>query len=118
MNVTRYTAKITTVDPTTSTVGFIVKGDAQERYATILTTPVAFRWPIEGETWLVRQENGSWYIDGMAPNNLFTTFAPGDAIIDSPTGVVHVVSGENVITFDWTGSTIQFYLNGNPVTVA
>lgn len=106
--VTRYTAYISTVDPTTGTIGFVTKGDAQERYAIVLTTAVASRWPIEGETWLVRQENGTWYIDQpLPPSFSYQAVTPGDAIINSPTGVVHVLgSSDGSTDFTITDATI------------
>jgi microcystin-dependent protein len=90
--VARYTCQILTSDPASGVIEANVKGAlVQPR---VVTTSVAFRWPVAGETWLVRQENGNWYIDSPAPSALVSTVNPGDAIIDSPTGVVWVTGSD------------------------
>lgn len=72
--VARYTCTILTCDPTTSPpiIEAALKG-ADARPITIVALPGAFRWPEVGETWVVRQENNSWYLDGRALN-------PSDAL--------------------------------------
>lgn len=116
MNVQRYTCLITTVDPTTSVVGFVTKGDAQERRATILATAIASRWPIEGETWVVRNENGSWYLDSPVPSS-YAAVNPGDAIINSPTGQVHVKGSSDGST-DFSFANDTYLRLANPVSRA
>lgn len=63
----RYTCTILTCDPTTTppTIEAQLKG-ADARSVSIIGVPGAFRWPEVGETWVVRQENGAWYLDGRA----------------------------------------------------
>lgn len=52
-------------------------------------TPI-FRWPIPGEKWMVREENGSWWLDGIyelqgSPEEMIQA-EPGDAIISTGSG--------------------------------
>lgn len=108
MNTPKYTAVITTVNQANSQIGFVTKGDAQERQALVVTVPIGFRWPVEGETWMMRQENGTWYLDGVLPTSDYQTVTPGDAIINSATGVVHVLGSSD-------GST-DFSFNNNGAT--
>jgi len=28
----------------------------------------SFRWPMVGESWMVKEENGSWYLEGLWEN--------------------------------------------------
>lgn len=89
----RYGVRIVTVDPTQGLIEGVFKtGDV--RQISVYTTPPAFRWPQVGEDWMVRQENGTWYLDGFWPNseapNQLANVAPGDLVLNSPTGVIHV----------------------------
>lgn len=60
------------------------------------------RWPMEGEDWLIQDINGYWQLYGIYPDptqgTQLTDIQPGDAIINSATGVVHV-TGSIDITF-------------------
>lgn len=51
-----------------------------------------FRWPKEGESWMVKEENGSWYLDGIwenqEPKEHGLEAQPGDAIITASSGRV------------------------------
>lgn len=52
-----------------------------------------FRWPIPEEKWVVKEENGSWYLDGIyepqgIPGETIQA-KPGDAIISSSSGNVY-----------------------------
>jgi hypothetical protein len=71
-----------------------MKGDAQPRRIAVYETPVIFRWPVVGEAWMVEQKNGTWYLDSPWPDltvpNKPHDVEPGDAIINSPTGIIHV----------------------------
>lgn len=106
--VTKYTCMITTVDPSSSTVRFVIKGDAQERSALIATVPVAFRWPQVGEAWMVRQENGTWYLDGPQSTSAYQDAGSGDAIINASSGVVHIMGSPD-------GSTDFSFSMGSPI---
>lgn len=92
--VTRYTGTITTPDPANGEVGFVLKGDAQERQALVVWVPNAFRWPQAGETWSFTQINGTWYLEGVVPSlNVPTSFhqiPEGDLQLNAPTGIIHV----------------------------
>lgn len=56
--------KILTCDPQTRLI------EAETRNGEVISvnayhyTPM-FRWPIPGEKWVVKEENGSWYLDGI-----------------------------------------------------
>lgn len=98
----RYSCQITTVDPAQGIIEAAVRGKIIS--ISTFVTPVAFRWPVVGETWIVHQMNGSWYLEGLMPSTTATTdyhtISPGDAIINSSTGVVHVLGSEDNTDFD------------------
>jgi hypothetical protein len=81
------------------------------RNVSVYTLPVAFRWPQVGEIIMVVQMNSTWYIEGYAPDtNTFWNFDPGDAILTTPTGVVHVTTdGQGTdYVIDPTGQVILY----------
>lgn len=115
--VTKYTCMITTVDAATGKVGFVTKGDAQERQALVSTIPLAFRWPQVGETWMVRQENGTWYLDGIWDDPSGTLPITGLASDEMKlnASVIKNDQGDTVVATTNTGSssqTIQMGSNG------
>lgn len=81
--------KILTCDPQTRTI------EAETRNGEVISvnaysyTPT-FRWPIPGEKWVVKEENGSWYLDGIyEPQGVAGSeiqAEPGDAVISSSSG--------------------------------
>lgn len=89
----------------------------------VQSTPVAFRWPIAGETWYIRNINGTFYLDSPVPiqvnsstdittaqNTDVTTIndvAPGDVVLNSPTGKVWVL-GDNTGANDWSFTEATF----------
>lgn len=91
----RYGMSITTVDPTQGLIRGVMKGDAQERSILVMEIPNAFRWPRVGESWMVAQKNGTWYLEGFIPS--LDGPAPidevnaGDLVLTTPTGIVHVI---------------------------
>lgn len=98
----RYGANITTSDPAhmQGQVGFVLKADATERAAQIVFVPPAFRWPMVNEQWSVRMENGDWKLDGLLPPQSFWNIPPGDMMLNTPTGIVHVTgSGDGSTDF-------------------
>lgn len=82
--------QIITCDPPSRTIeaetrnGEVISINAYHQDAT-------FRWPVPGEKWVVREENGSWYLDGI-----FETqeppegeeVKPGDTVITAGSGTV------------------------------
>ena len=98
---TRYSCVITTVDPnaTTSTgaPAPIIEATMRSKVIQIslYNIPVAFRWPVVGETWMVIQYNGSWYLDGMFTDsnaaNSYTDYDQGDLVFNSQTGKIAVI---------------------------
>lgn len=81
--------KIITCDPQKRLI------EAETRNGEVITvnayhyTPM-FRWPIPGEKWIVKEENGSWYLEGIyepqgeVGNELQAE--PGDAVLSSSSG--------------------------------
>lgn len=106
-SIARYTCSIITVDPTQRLIEVNMQGSGA-RYITIVDVPIAFRWPVVGEKWVIRQENSNWYLDGPVPTISTATsvplpiegVTPGNAIINSPTGVIQVMGSSDGST-DW-----------------
>jgi hypothetical protein len=81
--------KILTCDPSKRLI------EAETRNGEVITvnayayTPM-FRWPIPGEKWMVKEENGSWYLDGIyepqGTEGSEVQAEPGDAVISSSSG--------------------------------
>lgn len=81
--------KILTCDPATRLI------EAETRNGEVITVNVynytpMFRWPIPGEKWMVGEENGSWYLEGIyEPQGVAggeVQAEPGDAVISSSSG--------------------------------
>lgn len=99
--VTKFGCTITTVDAATNQIEGVTRTGSPVN-ATVVATSVAWRWPVVGELWMARQENGQWFLDGpMAsdPNSTaeVTLFdvPPGDAVINSSTGTVHIMGSSD-----------------------
>jgi hypothetical protein len=114
--VTKFGCTITTVDPATNQIEGVTRTGSPVN-ATVVHTGVAWRWPVVGEQWMARQENGQWFLDGPMSSDPNSTAAvtlfdvpPGDAIINTPTGIVHVMGGAD-------GST-DFTISGTPLEAA
>jgi hypothetical protein len=109
---TKYGCTITTVAPENNQIEAVTRTGAAINI-TVVTTPIAWRWPIVGESWMARQENGAWYLDGPWPDPNSTAavtlfgITPGDAIINSPTGVVHVIGSSDGST-DFSFALVDF----------
>jgi|ERR1039458_2632048 microcystin-dependent protein len=96
---TKYGVRIVTVDPTTNKIQATTRTGGAVNVQ-LVSTPIAWRWPVPGEGWMARQENGAWYLDGPMPDPNSTAEVTlwdvpvGDAVINSPTGVMHVLGSE------------------------
>lgn len=104
--------KILTVDPSTRRIEGMGKDMAVRQIATP-TTGVVFRWPIEGEIWSIRYENGVPVLDSIADSvdaaDLdIESLGPGDAMIAGK--VVVDSAGRQFITVDGTPSHGQFIM--------
>lgn len=82
--------KIITCDPASGTI------EAETRNGEVVSVNAyafnpTFRWPIEGEKWIIREENGSWFLDSIyepmelnAPNypdfDCDATYVSGDIV--------------------------------------
>lgn len=99
--VPKYGCKIITSNPATRQVEAALKG-SKGIIVSINTVPPFFRWPQVGESWMVYQENGNWILDSLWQDPSVTTkiegLNPGDAIINTPTGVIRTSEGHSVIT--------------------
>lgn len=81
--------KIITCDPATGTI------EAETRNGEVISVNAyyyssAFRWPVPGESWMVREENASWFLDGIYEQQLTENVRPmpGDVVLSSSTGRV------------------------------
>lgn len=113
----RYSCVITTVDPTSTTSlgapapiieGVIKSGKTVQ--ISLYNIPTAFRWPVVGETWMIVQYNGSWYLDGIFPlqnsyPSSYVDYDQGDLILDSYSGRVVVLSKNGSFILDSTEVT-------------
>jgi len=92
--VTRYAAEIVTSDPVTKTVQALMRTGPV--HISVYTTEPFFRWPKTGENWMVRRENGSWYLDGILQESTDTfklqNCEPGDVHLNVP-GKIHTNQG-------------------------
>src|SRR6266550_4725858 len=80
---------IVTSDPSTQTIeGKIQRGEVVSISA-YYTNPF-FRWPAVGEHWVIREENGSWFLEGLWQTEEGEEPQPGDAVISTSTGRVLV----------------------------
>lgn len=55
-------ARITTVDTTNLYVECVAKDGQVRRINVQEQLPTLFRWPTEGEEWMIAEQNGSWYL--------------------------------------------------------
>ncbi len=82
--------KIITCDPPSGTI------EAETRHGEVISINAyhfspTFRWPVPGESWMVREENGSWYLDGIYEQQILPvgeSVKPGDTIISAGSGIV------------------------------
>lgn len=87
--------KIITCDPPTGTI------EAETRNGEVISinsyhqTPV-WRWPVPGEKWMVTEENGSWFLDGIyerqtpyepKPGEL-QKVQPGDTVLSAASSTI------------------------------
>lgn len=97
---TKYGCKITTVDPTQKRIEGVLKtGNVIQ--ISVYATPPLFRWPKVGESWMVCQENGSWFLEGLwqeeEDHTQLTGLQPGDVLLNTPGNIV-LSSGRTVAT--------------------
>lgn len=113
-----YSCTVVTSDPSSGKVEIALPGNLEN--VVVTTTPIAFRWPIVGEVWRVERINRQFYLrepyplrnPGTIPATTTSapttiqTIAPGDAVINAPTGVIHVLGSKDGSTdYAITGST-------------
>ena len=82
--------KIITCEPATGIIeaetrnGEVISINAYHR------TPT-FRWPIPGEKWMVTEENGSWFLDGIYEQQTpyeGKAVKPGDTVVSAGSGTI------------------------------
>lgn len=116
---------ITTVDPVNKDVRG-VGADGYERRIAIYDLRGSFRWPVEGETWTIYQENGIWFLgaawEGPDTSVPITSLSPGDGILGGP-GISFFVgtairnaNNERVPFIDTSGVTTDKAVRFNPTT--
>lgn len=102
----RSRVRIMTVDTANRRVEAGLKDGSMIQVA-VWDVPNAFRWPIEGEIWIVRRDNGIWVLDRRqqvaADENAFpiTQMNPGEMKLDS--NIVIDASGRTFVAVDLTG---------------
>lgn len=118
-----YSCTVVTSDPASGTIEIAIPGNLEN--VMVISTPVAFRWPIAGETWRVEKVNGQFYLrepypllnPGTTPStsttatNTINTIEPGDAVINTPTGKVWILGSSDGSTDLSFGSTSPFPLH-------
>lgn len=84
MESTRFSCKIITVEPKTKTIQGVMRG-GPIHISQYTQTPF-FRWPKVGENWIVKRENGNWYLDSILQNENDVTSVkelnPGDSFVN------------------------------------
>jgi hypothetical protein len=83
----RWKARIVTSDPEQNWIEAVV-GDGAVRRLSIGSNGSSFRWPVEGETWTIYQENGTWCLGERWPDPeefSATSLQPGQVLIDGST---------------------------------
>lgn len=96
--VERYGATVTTVDIPNKVVEFALKTGVTRRL-TLATYPTSFNWPQVGDQIMVVYENGQWTLEGgFDTEGKYQAVNPGDTVIGSGTGTVHVTGAFG----DWT----------------
>jgi hypothetical protein len=104
--VEKYGCKIITVEPSQRRVEAVIKSGTVVQVAVYTVEPF-FRWPVVGENWMIRRENGTWILDslwqeqGNGESGNQTTVngvEEGDALIDTPTGNIYLTTGATVVT--------------------
>jgi hypothetical protein len=102
----KYGCKIITVEPAQRRVEGVIKSGAVVQVAVYTVDPF-FRWPKVGENWMIRRENGTWFLDSKWQNQegesesnptIVNNLNEGDALIDTPTGKVYLTSGNLLAT--------------------
>ena len=63
----KMTARIITVDPATRRIEGYIKDGAMVQIAA-QTVNTVFRWPLEGEIWIIRKDDGIWILDKRIEN--------------------------------------------------
>jgi hypothetical protein len=61
---TTHDCKIVAVDRSTKRIEGVLKVGKVVQVSVYATDPL-FRWPKVGESWMVRQDNGHWILDGI-----------------------------------------------------
>lgn len=79
--------KIMTVDVANRRIEAGIKDGSMIQVA-VWEVPEAFRWPIEGEMWIVRRDNGIWMLDkrvqqAQSETLPITSMSPGQMKLDS-----------------------------------
>ena len=122
-----YSCTIATSDPTTGKIEAVIPGNLEN--VTVISTPVAFRWPVAGEVWRIKRVNGIFYLDEPYPviaagaqasttttaANTINTIDAGDVVLNTPTGKVWVMGSDDGSTdFNFSASN---FTNGPWVTL-
>lgn len=94
-------AKIIAVDPSQQLIHASLQGGQTVPVSAYSFAPV-FRWPKVGESWILREENGSWFLDSIREEQEASSgieAQAGDAIISSSTGRI-LINQNGTLTDD------------------
>lgn len=112
--------RILTVDPSTRRVEIGLRDGSTLQVAVIDTGPF-FRWPLEGETWMIKRRSYTWYLDTMTENR--NTEPDVTGIEDLEAGhskvyseVIKTPSGKQLATLDDITGDATFELVTNKDT--
>src|ERR1035437_3032846 len=94
----KYGGVISNCDPANNKITVTTAGGAVD--ILVPYVPAFWRWPVVGEKWLIRKENGSWTLDSLArdPNSdaPLAGMQPGEAQINATTTID--ASGNQFVT--------------------
>jgi hypothetical protein len=95
----RLIVSIVTCDPATGRIEVVGK-DAAVIQIGVKPVPVVFRWPKQGETWMIERVNGNWQLGPLveSPDSAIhvENIQPGEALIQAES--LRSPSGERFLT--------------------
>lgn len=108
--------RIITVDPATRRIEGALRDGAMVQIKAVEVSTV-FRWPLEGEIWLIRQDDGYWVLDSRMENPQdglgdVTELNPGDTKITGNTRIAGNLTVDGTVSFAGSESAVSQYLSG------
>lgn len=104
----RLIVSIVTCDPVSGKLEVVGK-DAAVISVGVAPVPVLFRWPKEGEYWIIERVNGNWQLGSLVESpdsaSRTETIEPGEALIQAET--LWTPSGKRYLTTADTAEGVQ-----------